>query len=381
MNHLFQVTVYTGQQLVLEALQRWLARPCVEPEGQRQRRAGIRSLIVLLLKTAATGVLATILDAAIEYRRRQLLATVDHEAGASSQSLAEPSRFGLGTLSRAGIAAWKAKLLLAIDEMERQALHYGIAPSHRFTPSTGAEDKIIGMGEKKESEEEGGSGSSGSGSGGGSFASGQEEEQQQQQQQNLAATVEQLQQLASKINGGGTGAGTGEDDDDDVERSFDQRVDLLLDELLGNETPATFAFVSEGLKASASHPRLLSLSRSVVDMASLKMKSTPATASLLSSASSSSGAEDPDSPVSTTATTPTTKHMPMCHICMDRVVGVRVAECRHELCFQCARRLCATQDHQLPQCPFCRQPINGFSSYAVVTAHGGAAVAASAVEV
>lgn len=68
MNTLFQLTVYTGHQLALEGLQRWLRRSCQDAE-QRQRRTSLKSLIVLLAKTAATGVLATVLDAAIEYRR------------------------------------------------------------------------------------------------------------------------------------------------------------------------------------------------------------------------------------------------------------------------------------------------------------------------
>lgn len=69
MHPIFSVTLYTGQQLMLAGLQRWLYRPCTELDQQRRQRAGLRSLLMLLLKTAATGVVATVLDAAIEYRR------------------------------------------------------------------------------------------------------------------------------------------------------------------------------------------------------------------------------------------------------------------------------------------------------------------------
>lgn len=56
----------------------------------------------------------------------------------------------------------------------------------------------------------------------------------------------------------------------------------------------------------------------------------------------------------------------MCHICMDRQVRVSVIGCNHDLCFQCARTLCASQDHAVPQCPFCRQAINGFEAVTVL---------------
>ena len=74
MSTLLHLTVFTGQQLVLDGLHRWLARPACgsgrEPaEARQQRRQGLKSLLMLLLKTAATGVAATILDAAIDYRR------------------------------------------------------------------------------------------------------------------------------------------------------------------------------------------------------------------------------------------------------------------------------------------------------------------------
>mgnify|MGYP001024810093 CR=1 FL=1 len=76
MHALFQLSLYTGQQLVLEGLHRWLQRPCQDDQQQRARRTSLKSLVVLLAKTAATGVLATVLDAAIEYRRWALVASL-----------------------------------------------------------------------------------------------------------------------------------------------------------------------------------------------------------------------------------------------------------------------------------------------------------------
>ena len=333
MNRLFQVTVYTGQQLVLEALQRWLHRPCVEPEGQRQRRASIRSLIVLLLKTAATGVLATILDAAIEYRRRQLLAAAEQEPGGSAEEAA--SRFSLSPLSRAGIAAWKTRLLIAIDEMERQAHQYGIEPTRRFTPlitQDGEKSANGGNGDTATTPEGkletaaavAAAAASAVADGGGDA----------DRQAALTATVEQLQQLA-KLGG----------DDVAVERTFEARIDSLLDSILGGETttPTTpTTLISEGLKASSSASRLAT-SRSAIIVTT-----------------TSAALDAPDSPHSCDSAAGSEQ---VCQICMDRHVGVQVVGCHHDLCFQCARRLCAAQDHSLPACPFCRQPINGFASY------------------
>lgn len=71
--------------------------------------------MTLLVKTAATGVLATILDAAIEYRRRQLLASA-----LPTESFDQESHLALHALSKSGIAGWKARLLRYIDELEHQ---------------------------------------------------------------------------------------------------------------------------------------------------------------------------------------------------------------------------------------------------------------------
>ncbi len=127
MHPIFSVTLFTGQQLVLEALQRWLTRPCLDENAQRTRRHGLKSMLSLLIKTTATGVLATMLDAAIEFRRRQLLAAAAVDPEDSDAGGAGGSRFpGLGMLSRAGIASWNNRLLLCIDELERRAEAYGI---------------------------------------------------------------------------------------------------------------------------------------------------------------------------------------------------------------------------------------------------------------
>jgi hypothetical protein len=130
MHPFFSVTIFTGQQLVLEALQRWLTRPCTDAVDVQRQRRGLKGLLSLLIKTTATGMLATVLDAAIEFRRRQLLAAAAAEP--DEGSAAAVARFpGLGMLSRAGIASWKARLLMGIDELERRAHAYGIGGQGR----------------------------------------------------------------------------------------------------------------------------------------------------------------------------------------------------------------------------------------------------------
>jgi len=308
MNHLFQVTVYTGQQLVLEGLQRWLARPCAEPEAQRQRRTSIKGLIVLLLKTAATGVLATILDAAIEYRRRQLIAAAGDAEASGSGGSSRFSSLGLGPLTRAGIAAYKSRLLLAIDEMERQAEQYGIEPTHRFSPRKPdpAAAGLAPVPEKASALLT-------------AITDGMEgEEDVAERKAAMTRTVEQLREL---VEVGG----------DDADRALDARVDILLDSILGD--PDAGAAI---LKASKSATRL-----------------APSTSCSSISALTGPASESESEGALTSA---------VCHICMDHSVRVQVLGCQHDLCFQCARRLINTPDHAVPQCPFCRQPINGFAA-------------------
>jgi hypothetical protein len=149
MHPFFSVTIFTGQQLVLEALQRWLTRPCTDAVDVQRQRRGLKGLLSLLIKTTATGMLATVLDAAIEFRRRQLLAAAAAEP--DEGSAAAVARFpGLGMLSRAGIASWKARLLMGIDELERRAHAYGIESRHRFSPEkeAGKTDFAGGSGSK-----------------------------------------------------------------------------------------------------------------------------------------------------------------------------------------------------------------------------------------
>lgn len=70
------------------------------------------------------------------------------------------------------------------------------------------------------------------------------------------------------------------------------------------------------------------------------------------------------------------EQLPTCSICMDRAVKVQVLGCAHDLCFHCARRLCSTGDHSVPQCPFCRQPIDGFAATTSMSGMEGALMAA-----
>lgn len=42
MQPFFSVTLFTGQQLILEAIQRWLQRPCADEAAVRQRRLGLK---------------------------------------------------------------------------------------------------------------------------------------------------------------------------------------------------------------------------------------------------------------------------------------------------------------------------------------------------
>lgn len=283
MNHLLQVTVYTGQQLVFEALQRWLQRPCVEAEAQRQRRTSIRGLFVLLLKTAATGVVATLLDAAIEYRHRQLLSIADVDGASSPNSSNSLTGFGLG-LSRAGITAWKARLLMAIDEMERQAQNYGIEPTRRFESNQKPDAAFDGNNTRSLTKNH--------------TCCTEHVQGVEERQASLAATVEQLQQLV-KLGG-----------DEQSEEILNQKIDALLD-----------TFIDDG----------------------------PATLSAANLQSFDDHACVDNKPSST------------CHICMDRPQAVKVLGCNHDVCFQCARRLCAGEDHAVPQCPFCRRPIDGWT--------------------
>jgi hypothetical protein len=337
MNHLVRVTLFTGQTMVLEALQRWLRRPCDEaPEAARRARRSVRGLLVLLLKTAATGVLATVLDAAIEYRRRQLLAAA--EDGGPGRPISGPGEGGAGAggapaagwgpLSRAGAAAWRARLLLAVDEMERQAGLYGIEPTARFAPKPDAalEAKLAALA---------GAGAEGKG-GGGAGAEGTEGAEGAARQALLASTVEQLAELAKSAGASGGGGARGEGAA--AARALDERVDALLDSLLG---PCPAAPPPRGALAAS-----------------------PSCAAL----SAAAGGADNDV---VSAAEP-----PVCAICMDRRVRVQMAGCRHELCFACARRLCEGADHAPPRCPWDRSTIGGF--LARPTAPAGAAAAGAA---
>lgn len=289
MNHIFQFSVYTTQHLFLEGLQRLLRSSCCDEE--RQRRNSLKSIITLLLKTAATGILATILDAAIEYRRRQLLLTVSGEEPALVSDEDEHQRLfahlGIGNLTRSGIAAWKSRLLLAIDEMERQAGHYGIEPSHRFAPDNGEVKEVC---------------SGCDACPGSHVADGDEKPSDVDADVRKAALARTVQQLLDLV----------EAKSDDA--TIDSKVDCLVGELLMEHGRMPSSSCGEGKLSEDEEDFIENLSPSV------------------------------------------------CTICMDRDVRVHVVGCTHKLCFQCARKLCDSADHQLPQCPYCRRPIEGFSA-------------------
>ncbi|KFM25459.1 hypothetical protein F751_0486 [Auxenochlorella protothecoides] len=295
MHPFFSVTLYTGQQLVLEGLQRWVTRPCKELENRRQR-ASLRALAMLLVKTTATGMLAAVLDAAIEYRSRQLLAAAEE----GEREAPAPSRLAsIGLISRPGVAAWKARLLQAIDEMERRAERYGLGPSSRLAAEaqTAAAPKDKGLAHGPH--------------GCGSLA---DFEADAETEAILSQTVQQLQELMRQ-------SGRAESSEPACER----QVDTLLDSLLGaglGERGADFCLDGGVLAdpgvcaAAARRPRRVRVA--------------------------------PDGAVEG------------CQICMDAGVSVAVAGCGHELCFGCARQLCSAREHLVPACPFCRQPIEGF---------------------
>jgi len=297
----FQFSVYTGQQLLLEALQRWLRPACDEDSSYERRRSSVKSLIVLLMKTAATGVFATILDKAIDYRRRALLAAAEEEAEGEGSTLSF-SHLGLGNLTRAGIAAWKSRLLIGIDELERRAELYGIEPYNRILPLTetksdghrslqtlALKDHESTEGEKSLEEDDS-----------------VEEGNKEQEDAVLSRTIQQLMDL---VEASGRDAAA-------VDRKLDNVVDELL---LGS---------SQSRDKNTSGPE-----RHIVREAE------------------AAGGQEEE---------PESCQNQSCHICMDRDVRVQVIGCTHELCFQCARRLCDAADHHLPQCPFCRRPIDGF---------------------
>lgn len=228
----------------------------------------MKGIIMLLLKTAATGALATVLDALIEIRRRHMyLASLREEIGPEAMGggeagvVSSPSGYlGIGNLTRAGISAWRSRLLIGIDELEKQALRYGIQPSHRFSPNDSMEDAVPdkkGDSDGKDNDDE-------------TSPCGAHTKQ-------ISTTVKQLIHLVEAQD----------------QTRLESEVDTLVDGLLGTTEDAAEC----------------------------------------------------------------------CTICMDDDVAtqVEIAGCRHELCFSCARMICdGTNAHQLPQCPFCRHPIEGF---------------------
>lgn len=408
MHPFFSVTLFTGQQLVLEAIQRWLTRPCTDPESQRQRRLGLKGLLSLLVRTAATGVLATVLDAAIEFRRRQLLAAAAADPEEAAAGGAATSRFpGLGMLSRAGVATWKSRLLLCIDELERRAEAYGIESRRRFSPG-------------KPDDAEAGSSKGGSrhSSAAASTAAALRSHHgscldlnEGEAEGSLGRTVEQLRELVKQ-------------GDEDSQRRLDDEVGSLVDLLLGTAslqppTPPSSTAPSAARSRSASVPAALNCLGGRREGGSGTRGGSGSSSSLRASCSRlvlagwgavGAGYEDEEEddaelaaamaamavggdegllPASPNGSSGSSSGggssdgggccSELCHICMDRTVRVQVAGCRHNLCFGCARRLCNSHDHLLPQCPFCRQPINGFVAIPAAASSGAAADAGAVV--
>lgn len=315
MHPFFSVSLYTGQQLVLAGLQRWVFNPYKQLE-QRRQRASLRALVMLLVKTAATGMLAALLDAAIEYRTRQLVALAGEDPAEGSPESSSPSRLAsLGMLSRGGVAAWKSRLLQAIDEMERRAELYGLGPSSRagaLVDEPASEDACKGAADDAEA-----------------FAGKALEDalappralsrtaSSSDRGSLVSQTILQLQELMRR-----SGSET------DSRESVEESVDRLLDNLLGVRG-------DDDVAAGLPHGD---------DPAPLAHHHSPATASRASLSSCEGADATPES----------------CPICMDAAVRVAVGGCGHGLCFGCARQLCRAREHTVPACPFCRQPIEGF---------------------
>lgn len=298
----FQFSVYTGQQLLFEALQRWLRPACDEDSSYERRRSSVKSIIVLLMKTAATGVIATILDKAIDYRRRALLAAAEEEAEGEGSTLSF-SHLGLGNLTRAGIAAWKSRLLIGIDELERRAELYGIEPYNRSIPLTetksGSNQSLQALAPKDNESTEGEK----------NLREDDESVEEGKKEQENAVLSRTIQQLMDLVEANGRDAA-----------AVDRKLDTVVDELL------------------------LGSSRS-------KDKNCSGPERHIVKETDTAGGQEEELESCQNQS---------CHICMDRDVRVQVIGCTHELCFQCARRLCDAADHHLPQCPFCRRPIDGF---------------------
>lgn len=212
MHPFFSVSLYTGQQLVLAGLQRWVFDPYKRLEHRRQR-ASLRALVILLVKTAATGVLAALLDAAIEYRTRQLVALAQEEdqTDGNAPSLSSPSRLAaLGMLSRGGVAVWKSRLLQAIDEMEQRAQRYGLSSSRAGRLEGGA----LAKGDGKEEEATAASDEG--------LLPSHTPSDSDTRGFLVRQTIQQLQELMRR-----------DGSDEESHEQVEQRVDRLLDHLLG----------------------------------------------------------------------------------------------------------------------------------------------------
>jgi hypothetical protein len=153
--------------------------------------------------------------------------------------------------------------------------------------------------------------------------------------------------------------------DPESERRLDEEVGSLVDLLLGTSPPPSPAAYAAAAARSRSVPARLDRLGSVCLRASRsRAVLAPAAAPAARSAEQGGAEGEAADPASEPGSPTGGASGGLCMICMDRAVRVQVAECKHELCFGCARRLCAQQDHSVPQCPFDRLPINGFVALA-----------------
>lgn len=144
--------------------------------------------------------------------------------------------------------------------------------------------------------------------------------------------------------------------DPEAEQRLDEEAGSLVDLILGtapSPPPAAAGSSAATGSSSAAAARSWSVPARLDRLAAPRglraSRSRPALEAADAAAGSTTGAS-PRSGGGGAAAAPEA-----CAICMDRPVRVGVAGCEHELCFGCARRLCASPDHAVPQCPFCRQ--------------------------
>jgi hypothetical protein len=316
-------------------------------EVQRQRRTSLKNIIILLLKTAATGVLATILDAAIEYRHRQLLGvpppdpnedttTTDIFPSSSDASLHQD-----GYLSRSAITAWKSRLLYYIDEIECKLNSNSCnnCNNRRYASTSGLyciQEEEEKEGEEGEEEDYYISSSSAPSAAAAAFSTvnkmrrvrahtslthspslhtiyTEEVEDNDDRRASLAATVAQLTGLVQR------GA---------PQRVVENKVELLMDSILPSRGTVT---------VTAEELEMVREEKDTIDHHDHH--------------------EDTDEDKEE-------EEGAMCQICMDNPLQLAASDCQHGLCISCARQLCSSSlEYDVPKCPFCRRAINSYEAY------------------